>query len=82
MYPLWYCHNMEITVNCNLILYAGDSIIMSSDKDQTLIEQTLATELIQLMNGLLKTIFLYIPVNVSPFYLHANVKVQNFKVVW
>ncbi len=82
MYPLWYCHNMEITVNCNLILYAGDSIIMSSDKDQTLIEQTLATELIHLMNGLLKTIFLYIPVNVSVFYLNANVKVQNFKVVW
>jgi len=42
---LCYCNDMELATECNLILYADDSIILYADKDPKTIEEKLAVEL-------------------------------------
>jgi hypothetical protein len=42
---LVYCNDMNISVQAKLVLYADDSIIIVSGKDQSIISETLAIEL-------------------------------------
>lgn len=51
---LCYCNDMELAVNCKLILYADDSMIMVSDRDPKIIEQKLALELNSVNNWLIE----------------------------
>jgi hypothetical protein len=76
---LCYCNDMEMAADCNLILYANDSIILYADSDPKVIENKLANELASINHWLIENKLLLHPDKCEAILFASKRKIKLVK---
>ncbi len=78
---LRYCNDREMLVNCKSILYAGDRIVMVSDKDPKVIKTKLVIELNSINNWLIENKLSLHPGRCEIMLFLKNVSAKEFQTL-